>query len=196
MTARVGLTGLLLLAGCAGGAPTQVAQQTPTPTPVLTTSAPAATPTVTSAPSVGPTARVTASASAVPAAGGKDFGYFTAVQSAKAPVRLSFDRALFLTGEAANKAAAEHGDESPVPNDYYVVNDNTTLRTLTLHKDVRVYGSQGLNSFSGEETVEASLRTVEELLEFLGTEAGRQTGFNLVYGAAGTVVRVEEQYQP
>jgi hypothetical protein len=41
---------------------------------------------------------------------------------------LTFDYVQFLTGAAATKAAAAHGDT--VENDYYVANDNTKLRTF------------------------------------------------------------------
>jgi hypothetical protein len=41
---------------------------------------------------------------------------------------LTFDYVQFLTGAAAMKAAAAHGDT--VENDYYVANDNTKLRTF------------------------------------------------------------------
>ena len=51
---------------------------------------------------------------------------------------MAFDLAYFLTGDEANQAAAEHGDETPVPNDYYIVNDNPRLRTLALAPDVEI----------------------------------------------------------
>lgn len=41
-----------------------------------------------------------------------------------------FDLACFFTGEAAIKAAAEDGEESPPPNDYYVRNESDVLRDL------------------------------------------------------------------
>jgi hypothetical protein len=43
---------------------------------------------------------------------------------------VTFDLIQFFTGEAANKAAAEDGEESPPPNDYYIRNVNPRLRTL------------------------------------------------------------------
>lgn len=43
---------------------------------------------------------------------------------------LTVDVIQFLTGDVANKAAKANGDETPVPNDYYVVNESTKLRTL------------------------------------------------------------------
>jgi hypothetical protein len=183
---------LLGATSCSGGDGT--AQGTPpVPTPLVTTGAPRPAPVTTT---TRPAASAPAPASAVPAQGSRDFGYFTAVVSSGAPVRLWFDRAQFLTGAQADEAASAHGDETPVPNGYYIVNDNTLRRTLRIAADVEVFGSQGLNGYAGDSSVEAEPRTLGELLGFLGSAQGRQTGFNLVYGAGGVVSRVAEQYQP
>jgi hypothetical protein len=48
------------------------------------------------------------------------------------------DYAQFLTGTAAAAAATAHGDESPPPNDYYIVNDNPKLRTFKLASPVSI----------------------------------------------------------
>lgn len=47
---------------------------------------------------------------------------------------LTFDYVQFLTGSAAEKAAAKKGDT--VENDYYVLNDNTKKRTFPIASDV------------------------------------------------------------
>lgn len=41
-----------------------------------------------------------------------------------------FDLACYFTGQDAAIAAAEDGEESPPPNDYYIRNTNKTVRTL------------------------------------------------------------------
>lgn len=51
---------------------------------------------------------------------------------------IEFDLACWFTGDAAADAAAEDGQESPPPNDYYVRNLNTTLRTIAVGDDVMV----------------------------------------------------------
>ncbi len=51
---------------------------------------------------------------------------------------LTFDLAEFLTDQAATDAAAAHGDESPPPNGYYIVNDNPLLRTVPISPDVTI----------------------------------------------------------
>jgi hypothetical protein len=47
-----------------------------------------------------------------------------------------FDLAYFLEDEAAEEAAAEHGDEAV--NGYYIVNDNPKLRTAPIAPDAKV----------------------------------------------------------
>jgi hypothetical protein len=59
---------------------------------------------------------------------GEWFGYVDDASAA----RLSFDLACWFTGDAAAQAAAEDGEESPPPNDYYVRNVNPGLRTLSV----------------------------------------------------------------
>lgn len=68
---------------------------------------------------------------------GRHFGSIRSIDVAAQTMR--FDLAYFLTGDEANEAAAEHGDEVPVPNDYYIVNDNPRLRTLAIAPDAEVW---------------------------------------------------------
>jgi hypothetical protein len=182
--------GLLTLAvGCSAGSTT--AGPSPSLTTPVTPSATIAP--STTAPGITPTSRT----SPTPAPGSKDFGYFTSVESSSPPV-LEFDRALFLTGPAADKASAAHGGESPVPNDYYIVNDNTLLRKLVLAPAVQVIGSLQLNSFVSpdDRTNAPKKHTVAQLLAFVRTADGRRTPWNLTYGPGGLVSKVEEQYLP
>lgn len=51
---------------------------------------------------------------------------------------VTFDLIQFLTGEAATRAAAEDGQESPPPNDYYIRNVNPRLRTLPVAADAPI----------------------------------------------------------
>ncbi len=68
---------------------------------------------------------------------GRYFGYIKSVDLEGSPASIVFDEAQFLDGEAANEASAAHGDEVPVSNDVYVVNDDPTVRTLTVSDDAR-----------------------------------------------------------
>jgi hypothetical protein len=66
-----------------------------------------------------------------------DGRHFVFARSARAaPASLRFDLAEFLTDEAAQDAAEEHGDDAT--DGYYIVNDNPRLRTLPVAGDVRV----------------------------------------------------------
>ena len=67
-------------------------------------------------------------------ADGEWFGFVVASDDAD----LEFDLACWFTGDAAVEAAAEDGEASPPPNDYYVRNVNETLRTVSVASDVEV----------------------------------------------------------
>jgi len=59
---------------------------------------------------------------------GEYFGFVKSMNTASQT--MGFDLACFYTGDEANQQAAARGDEVPVPNDVYIVNDNTKVRTL------------------------------------------------------------------
>jgi len=61
---------------------------------------------------------------------GRYFGFVKDVDTASGT--MSFDLACFYTGDEANQQAAMRGDEVPVPNDVYIVNDNPKVRDMTL----------------------------------------------------------------
>jgi hypothetical protein len=184
-TAALGL--LVLAAGC--GVDTPAAQSSPS-----ATVAPSVSASPSAVPAVSPIAGSSARASATPGPGSKDFGYV--VGASGSPVVLRFDRAVLLTGEAAQKAAAAHGEEA---FDYYVQNDNTLLRSLPLSSSVVVRGSSGLNGYAepgGSDPVPLKVRPLSAFVAFVGTPAGKGTAWNLVYGPGGTVSRIDEQYFP
>jgi hypothetical protein len=54
------------------------------------------------------------------------------------PAIVAYDLASFLTGQEADDAAAERGLETPVPNGYFIVNDNAKLRKAPLADDFSV----------------------------------------------------------
>jgi hypothetical protein len=57
---------------------------------------------------------------------GEWFGYVAGAT----PADVSFDLACWFSGPAAEQAAAEDGEESPPPNDYYVRNVNAMVRAV------------------------------------------------------------------
>jgi hypothetical protein len=100
---------------------------------------------------------------------------------------VTFDLVQWFDGDAATKAAAEDGEESPPPNDYYVRNVNPRLRTLPVTPDARLTLSRVTMGSSGAEGVEVDLATV--------AAKGRDHIFwATVQG--GRIVALEEQYVP
>ena len=61
-------------------------------------------------------------------ADGTYFGFFESIDVDTGVSK--FDLACFYTGEEANQQAAARGDEVPVPNDVYIVNDNPATRDV------------------------------------------------------------------
>ena len=70
-----------------------------------------------------------------------EFGYIKSLERKGAGYELKFDPAWFLSGETANKAAAEDGavpPGEPVPNDNYVVDEGHRLLTYRVAPDAKV----------------------------------------------------------
>jgi hypothetical protein len=97
----------------------------------------------------------------------------------------------FLTGEAATRAAAEDGAELPPPNDYYIRDANSRLRTLPTASGapitVNVHGAQE----SGSATKNIP-KTLAQLAGIHGVEDGT---FRLTL-QHGQVIRIAEMYLP
>ena len=122
-----------------------------------------------------------------------DFGFIRSWYAKPGAFYLRFDRAVLLTGDAADAASAAHGGESPVPNDYYIQNDNPRLREVAIADQVKVIGSQQLTGGLGPKPT-----SLKALLTFVhnGGPLAAATPFHLTYNANGLVVRVQEQYVP
>lgn len=65
-------------------------------------------------------------------------GYVVSVADVGGTWKLQIDYIQFLTGADAAAAATAHGDESPPPNDYYVVNDNPKIREFPVQAGIGV----------------------------------------------------------
>jgi hypothetical protein len=159
------------------------AQPTPAAAP---STAPASRPTTdqpTSRPAPGPTTTARRS----------DFGFIRSWYAKGGTFYLRFDRAVLLTGKAADAASAAHGGESPVPNDYYIQNDNPRLRDLAILDRATVVGSQQLTGSPGPNP-----SSLKSLLNFVheGSSQVAATPFHLRYDDHGLVTRVQEQYVP
>ena len=131
--------------------------------------------------------------SATAATRGRDFGFIRSWYAKTGTIYLRFDRAVLLTGEAADDASAAHGGESPVPNDLYIQNDNPRLRDLAIVDQATVVGSQQLTGSPGPNP-----SSLKALLTFVHKGGPRvaATPFHLTYNDNGLVVRVQEQYLP
>jgi len=109
----------LTAAACTGDSSTVASGGgTPTAEPTTSSASPEPSETDTSTP-----------APPTPAPVIEDGRHFVFVKRAKGG-DLTFDLAEFYSGEEANEIAQERGDEVPVPNDVYIVNDNPKLRTV------------------------------------------------------------------
>jgi hypothetical protein len=119
---------------------------------------------------------------------GRQFGLIKSVELQRSPGTIVFDPADQLTGEEADRAAAAHGDEVPVANDSYKVNDDPTVHTLALSPDVEI----GLINWdqccatvpADPESFKASFRGSDNYWGFWVTLED------------GVVVKIEEQYHP
>jgi hypothetical protein len=115
---------------------------------------------------------------------GEWFGF---VQSASAS-GIEFDLACFLTGQAAVDAAAEDGEESPPPNDYYIRNDNPLIRSLDVSSEAEV---------TWYPTSDPSSETVVTFEQWAEEVVGRGFEFGVWLDVIdGQVVEIREQWVP
>ena len=102
---------------------------------------------------------------------------------------VTVDLVQWFTGDAAAKAAAEDGQESPPPNDYYIRNVNPRLRILPLASDARLTLTRQTLGQGGNAT-----EGVEVDLAELAANGRKHLFWATVQG--GQILRLEEQYVP
>jgi hypothetical protein len=195
--AAVGLAALVLLAAC-GSSSTGDDDVTTTagPSSTVTTSEPpppttAPPPSITgAAPTTTASVRDEAEGSGcTPGPGdlpdGTWYGFLVSTGTGTA----EFDLACWFTGDAAARAAAEDGEESPPPNDYYVRNENETLREVAIAPDAE---AEWFPDF-GDPTTEETVPYVDwiDLIEARDFTPGVWLEI-----AGGEVVEVREQWVP
>jgi hypothetical protein len=100
---------------------------------------------------------------------------------------VTFDLVQWFDGDAATKAAAEDGEESPPPNDYYIRNVNPRLRTLPITPDARLTLTGVTLGSGGAGATEVDLATV-------AAKGPDHLFWATVQGAR--IVALEEQYVP
>ena len=124
-----------------------------------------------------------------------EFGYIRSLERKGAGYEVTFDPAWFLSGETANKAAAQDGAVAPgepVPNDNYVVDEGHRLLTFRVSPDAAV--TVLVDSPDGKPI------TVAELAQIVGGNHKPlwepiETGFWIRY-RIDTVSSLDQQYRP
>jgi hypothetical protein len=194
LVVAVALTAATLGAGCGTGneaAPvgqSGISEAVPPPA----TSAPAETLPAETLPSEPTTEAVEA-----PLPDGRHFGFIKSINLNASPATMVFDLAYFLTGDEANAAAAKRGDEVPVPNDYYIVNDNPKLRTLQVSPNVDIELVDWNNCC--DKFFKPNWQKLQDSFALEEPPMGRYKGKFSHYWLTvedGQVVKIEEQFVP
>lgn len=121
------------------------------------------------------------------------FGFLRAASETPAGVRLALDEAEWLSGEAANDYAREHGMESPVPNDYLIVNPDSSTASYLLTGGAHIVGVfQLAGTAPGTERVVS----VRKLVTFVQDRSHVDVPFHVHLDPSGRIDQVIEQYRP
>jgi hypothetical protein len=125
-----------------------------------------------------------------------EFGHIVSLRQTGDHYTMRFDPALFLSGETANRAAAEDGvvdPGQPVPNDNYVLDESHRLLTYRVANDATV---TVLTNGGATRTI-----TVAELAQTLQGKGDttiwdpRTTG-TWITTDVDTVIAIRQQYHP
>jgi hypothetical protein len=149
---------------------------TATPTPAVVTLTP--TP-----------AKPTQTALATDLKDGRHYAYLKALDTTK--LTLTLDVVQFLTGEEAEKAAADDGEEA---YDYYIRNQNTKLRTLTVAPGAAVVVNTLTASETGSSSKDKAITLAKLATYFAKGEAQERVFYVTLSGSR--VVKINEQYLP
>lgn len=185
--------GLGYLLGSGGDDQAAVSPTATSPAPTSATRSPKPT----EAPSPTPSAIATGEPGGDTLPDGRYFVQLTDIQGGEeGPLLLQYDLAYFLTGEEANQAAEDRGLETPVPNDYFIVNDNPKLRLTPLEGVYSVkYIPEGSGLSSPVKAHEA------QFLGWMGETVQtdfppKDTSWWWVTIENGSVTKIEQQYLP
>jgi len=122
-------------------------------------------------------------------------GMVVAVTGSPGAYVLRIDYVLFLTGPEANAAATAHGDESPPPNDYYVVNDNPKIREFPIQTGIPV---SVVSNDDGTSDADGHTITLAQWVAALGGPAADvyKASIYWITITDGTITAIEAQYVP
>jgi hypothetical protein len=173
--------------------------QTPAPVPA---NAPGASPTAgagtsTTEPTPSLSATSTADYSPLPedpSTVNADFGFLTAISQSGSRVSVKFDRAQFLTGDAAKAA---NGGQAP-DDDYLIKNTNPAVRTFTVAPKASLAGYARLNNQNNAVQRETLTMTqfVENAQHALTQDGKIPVWLRHTNGLAGDITALAEQYLP
>jgi hypothetical protein len=131
-------------------------------------------------------------------ADGTYFGFVESIDTGSDA--MAFDLACFYTGEEANEQAAQRGDEVPVPNDVYIVNDNPATRDVPVDPatELRLVDWNACCEMSPGAELDA-LATAIPQADLVEIDGFRYAGSLSPYWITieeGRVVLIEEQFLP
>ncbi len=127
---------------------------------------------------------------------GREFCYVREVVNETGTTMITVDYAQLLTGAEAASAATAAGDESPPPNDYYIVNENPLLRTFPVRAGIMVTLQSG-NPSGDMDPYTVVLGQWQDF--FIGMSPGMEVVRDVPYWITlqnGEVTAIEEQYLP
>jgi hypothetical protein len=131
-------------------------------------------------------------------ADGRYFGFVESVDLDSG--MMGFDLACFYSGEEANEQAAQRGDEVPVPNDVYIVNDNTTIRDVPVDPSTELllidWNECCETSPGAELDAFASAIAEQDFVQIGGRQYAGSLSPYWVTIENGQVVLIEEQFLP
>lgn len=108
---------------------------------------------------------------------------------------VTLDYIQFLVGDEAAEAAAARGDESPPPNDYYIINDNPKLREYPVQQGITVEVMYAADQTFMPEGVTVSL--ADWTAGMTGPMLNYYTStYYIVTVTDGTITELSQQYLP
>jgi hypothetical protein len=129
---------------------------------------------------------------------GEYFGFVKSMDTGSQT--MSFDLACFYTGDEANQQAAARGDEVPVPNDVYIVNDNTKVRTVPFDPaaELKLIDWKQCCEFAAGADMQSFASAVDsgDFAEFDGFRYAGTLSPYWVTIQGGQVVKFQEQFLP
>lgn len=120
------------------------------------------------------------------------FGYIDGVTSSSTGNVVHIDEAQWLSGSAAEDYAHKHGQQD-VPNDYIIVNDDTSTKAYPLSTSATITGNIEMGQTEPDKPRSLTL------LQFLVFERDKHhwgTTLHIHVNASGQVDQIEEQFHP